>query len=179
MPRTPKGVVTRSQPEWNSANLYWGGFALASTGTAGQYTGLILSNTSQGQSLVVWDWEIACANPISGSPALPFEAVFCWDSKPFAHTTYSPAVGIAPHQLGTIPVAQWGTYSFTGGPSGLTQFVLAPLQLGYWKWKHEWPMVTVPPGYCIGMFVSSLNTVYSSQFPVMTCLFEAVNNPYP
>lgn len=179
MPRYPKGVVNRTVPEWNAANLYWGGSVVPSTGSSGGYAGFSLWNSSAGQSLVVWDCEVIFAAPFSAAPLLPVTGITCYASKPFATITYSPLYGYAPHQLGQIPVGQWGTYGAPGGPSGLTQYENINLSNGYWRWNKDFPMITLPPGYAFGIFSFSLSTVFSAQRNNASILFEAVNAPYP
>lgn len=179
MPRSPKGVVTRNQPEWNSQNLYWGGSIVPSTGTGSGYAGFSLWNSSQGQSLVVWGCEFTLALPATASPGLPPSGVICWDSKPISTITYNPLYGFAPHQLGTIPIAQWGTYGSPSGPSGLTQFEVISFNNGYWSWTHNFPMLTLPPGYAFVILGVALSTVASAVHNNCSILFEAVNHPYP
>ena len=53
MPRSPKGVITRSPVEWNLQNMYWGWYNSSGPDTF-QIFGVILYNNTTTSTFVVW-----------------------------------------------------------------------------------------------------------------------------
>lgn len=181
MPRSPKGVVARAVPEWNAQNLFLGGYELGGTGTNGQTTGLILYNNSSGQSLVIWHAGFSAQIPYSTASTLPLPPYLygVFINGIINHSNILNGATMAPHNVGAAPIGQLYTYQFGSTPGGLLITFIDGLQNGVWQWPHEYPLVTVPPGYSFFLGTNGLTSTFAAAQVAATFLWEAVNSPYP
>jgi hypothetical protein len=181
MGRSPKGVITRSVPDWNFSNLYYGSattLALAASDSPVWFG--LFNSASAGQSLVVWHIEISMLYRASNL-AFPATVVAAWNYN------YS-------HQ-GSGSVNN-GSLSSPGGLANGTVFSGAhgdaggsPSELGFWNvcadattgsyiWPHDWPYIIIPPNYSVVWFVNQVTTPQQQAGAInFYTVYESVTSP--
>jgi len=161
MPRAPKGVVTRTWPDWNYANLYWARANALQLASSDSPIWVGLTNTlSAGQSLVLWHVEITQAFRTSNL-AYPSLLAAAWQYNFTSSNGGSQAGGSL-----SIPGAQGLATPFSGAQGGGGP---TPTQANFWTdamspttgayiWPHEWPYAIIPPQYGIAWFLEYVTT---------------------
>lgn len=184
MPRSPKGVVTRSPPEWNLQNMYWGWYNTSGPGT-NQILGVVLYNNTTNSTFVVWH---AATDTISEN--------YTATNVVGASVAMAMGKGVPNHQLSTPGTVQYAlavpgqtglgimySYGPNTVPSAYTNLVSIGCQIGTqwqagWHWPHEWPIAVIPPGFGFALHIYGGSNELSS-FSDFTFGFEAVSQPYP
>ena len=181
MPRSPKGVITRTWPDWNYANLFvasWETEALASSDSPIWFG--LNNNASGAASLVVWDFNMT-QEFRTGNTAYPNNLVAAWDYN-FTNTNGGVFSSASLSNPGAAAIGQ--PFCGAAGGGGPT-----PSQANFWtigcdptsgtyRWLHEWPMLVIPPRYSITFFLDYVTTPQQGNGGVYgNMIYEVVNNP--
>jgi hypothetical protein len=181
MARSPKGVVARSLPDWNYANLYYGRadtLALASSDTP-VWCGITNSLTS-GQSIVLWHVEFSFSF-VASNLAYPGRLATAWQYN-FTNSNGGDQGGGSLSTPGATGLAT--IFSGAAGGGGPT-----PTQTNYWNtaispttgqyvWPHEWPYAILPPQYGIAWFAAYTATPQQAAASLhFNCVYEVVISP--
>jgi hypothetical protein len=160
MPRSPKGVVVRTLPDWNYTNLYYGRVFAPGISNLVLDQWLGITNTAgAGQSLVLWHVEFSQAFKAS-NVAYPTPIVAAWNYNFTAQGGGGQAGGSlsAPGTLSPV--------TLFSGSSGNTP---VPSQANFWNaansattgeyhWPHEYPYAIIPPNWGIAFFLIATTT---------------------
>jgi hypothetical protein len=150
--RQPKGVLTRTLPDWNSASLMCGsGGGSAAAGHT--YDAGVWNNASDGSLLVLWDLTIAASY-----------ATVTNNTSPDALGGFSPlnpggGAGInlyngQPAKAGQV----WSGFD-TFNVVGFDEEYVFPLKSGAYQWPHNWPIAIINPGF--GFAIEMLGPIHS------------------
>jgi hypothetical protein len=140
MPRSPKGSITRSIPDFYNqrmgvAGIFIGGVAAPTFGAIGLY-----NNATDGSYLAVWDLTISCPGVAGQAQPVVTRAQFVQGSIGGGVDPFLPLIANSPVQPGQLS----GVNPFTNPHNEHWQFPI--FGQGY-EWPHEWPVAYIPPTY--------------------------------
>lgn len=180
MPRKPKGVVTRTIPDFNAANMFHLSADGTGSGATSTNTGIVLFNNTLNSTLVIWHAEFGMYNAPSGAtlPTFIKGAVGVGPPGFGSNAGFTANVSLTNPQAGAVGAAY--VVSSAAGTTNYSQNHAFAPQNGFWQWIHEWPLAILPPNYGFMLIGTGLASSIGFNQYTLGYWYEAVSPaPFP
>lgn len=146
--RRPKGTVVRPVPDWQLANLVYGGVQNGNAGSVNTNVGCINLDTSGG-SFVIWDCTITIDRfAAATNPVVTFTSM----------GIFQGAVIVAGSQASPVDTMFAPGLLFFDANFNVTNITTinsayVPLSgAGIWRWNNNFPLAVLRPGFALLFF---------------------------